>query len=91
MCKILHIMIDIVEMAEHVRAARKVRKMTQLQLAERSGVSRRKIVAFENGQAPNLGFISIVRILRATGLELQVVEAKSRRPTYEDLLAEQER
>jgi hypothetical protein len=33
----------------------------------------------------------MVRILRATGLELQVVEAKSRRPTYEDLLAEQER
>lgn len=91
MCKILHIMVDIVEMAEHVRAARKIRKMTQLQLAERSGVSQRQIVAFENGQAPNLGFISIVRILGATGLELQVVEAKSRRPTFEDLLAEQGR
>ena len=83
------LMIDIVEIAERVRAARKVRKMTQLQLAERSGVSQRQIVAFENGQAPNLGFISIVRILRAVGLELQVVEAKSRQPKFEDLLAEQ--
>lgn len=91
MCKILHIMIDVVEIAEQVRAARKIRKMTQLQLAERSGLSQRQIVAFENGQAPNLGFISIVRILRAVGLEFQVTEAKSRRPTYEELLAEQQR
>lgn len=82
------LMIDIVEIAERVRAARKVRKMTQLQLAKRSRVSQRQIVAFENGQAPNLGFIAMVRILRAVGLELQVTEAKSRRPTYEDLLAE---
>ena len=104
MCIMLHIplvfrgnvqntalMIDIVEIAERVRAARKVRKMTQLKLAERSGVSQRQIVAFENGQAPNLGFISIARILMAVGLELQVTEAKSRRPTYEELLAEQQR
>ncbi|WP_108399063.1 helix-turn-helix domain-containing protein [Devosia submarina] len=83
-------MIFIDEIAELVRAARKTRNMTQLQLAERSKVSLRNIVAFENGHAPNLCFISLARILTATGLELQVVEARSRRPTYEDLLAEQE-
>jgi transcriptional regulator with XRE-family HTH domain len=91
MCRILHIMTDIVEIAERVRAARKARNMTQLQLAETAKVSRRNIVAFETGQAPNLGFISITRVLRAVGLEIQLVEAKSRRPTYEELLAEQGR
>lgn len=84
-------MLDIVEIAELVRAARKSRKMSQLQLAEAAKVSRRNLVAFEAGQAPNVGYISLVRILRAVGLELQVVEAKSRRPNYEQILAEQQR
>lgn len=103
MCRKLHIwlatvenvqhsaqMMDIVEIAERVRSARKLRKMTQLQLAEAAHVSLRQVVAFEGGQAPNLGFISIARLLMSTGLQLNIVEAQSARPNYEELLSEWE-
>lgn len=84
-------MTDIIEIAEQIRAARKRRKMTQAQLADASGVSRRSVIALEAGRSPNPSFIAVIRILRAVGLDLRISQAPSGRPTYEDLLAEQER
>lgn len=78
-----------VEIAERIRAARKARKMSQRQLAERAGIDLRHLVAFENEQTPEVDIISVVRLLRNVGLELEIVEARSRRPTFEDLIAEQ--
>jgi transcriptional regulator with XRE-family HTH domain len=90
MCRILHIMTDIIEIAEQIRAARKQRKMTQAQLADVAGVSRRSVIELEAGRSPDPGFISVIRILRAVGLDLRITQATPGRPTYEDLLAEKE-
>lgn len=90
MCRILHIMTDIIEIAEQIRAARKQRKMTQAQLADAAHVSRRSVIELEAGRSPDPGFISVIRILMAVGLDLRITQATSRRPTYEDILAEQQ-
>lgn len=86
----LHIMTDIIEIAEQIRATRKQRKMTQAQLAAAARVSRRAIIELEAGRSPDPGFISVIRILMALGLDLRITQAFSRRPTFEDLLAEQQ-
>lgn len=90
MCKILRIMLDIIEIAEKIREARKQRKMTQQELADAAGISRRGLIELEAGRSPDPGFISVVRILMAVGLDLRIVARTGRRPTYEDLLEEQE-
>jgi len=87
----LHIMLDIIEIADKIREARKQRKMTQQQLADAAGISRRALIDLEAGRSPDPGFISVIRILMAVGLDLRITQANSRRPTFEDLLAEQER
>lgn len=55
-------MSNIVEIAKLSGLPEKIRKMAQRQLTERSRVSQRQIVAFENVQATNLGFISILGV-----------------------------
>jgi len=83
--------IDIIDIAEAIRAARKDRKMTQAQLAEASGVSRRTIIEIENCRSGDPGFISIIRILRAVSLSIQITDANQARPTMDELIAEQNR
>jgi|TARA_R110000868_G_scaffold50269_2_gene160842 transcriptional regulator with XRE-family HTH domain len=84
-------MIDIIEIAAEIRAARKQKKMTQSQLATAAGISRRSVVELEAGRSPDPGFITVVRILMAVGLDLRITEFNHRRPSYEDLLAESRR
>lgn len=89
MCRMLHIMTHIIDIAEKIRAVRKQRKMTQAQLADAARVSRRSIIELEAGRSPDPGFISVIRVLNVLGLDLRIVDATNKRPTYEDLLAEQ--
>jgi transcriptional regulator with XRE-family HTH domain len=51
--------------------------LTQAQLAQRAGISRRTMVAFEAGQH-DIGVRKLLRLLDSTGLALAVKEAGSR-------------
>jgi len=63
--------------------------MSQSDLAKKAGISRATLDALENGRIGELGFLKISRILMALGLEMKIQEAVTRRPTFDDLLAEE--
>lgn len=64
--------------------------MTQQDLASKSGISRARIADLENGRVPEMGLRTLMRLLLPLGLDLQVVAAKPKRPTLDDLRAEDE-
>ena len=68
--------------------ARKERKMTQHQLADAAGISRRALVAIEGGGDCNVS--TLRRLLRALDLELTSTPATYNPPTLEDMMAENE-
>ena len=72
-----------------VSAARVGRDWTQAELAERAGVSRRWIVALEQGTTPGLDFSRVVRTLLTLGLQFELGERPQYRPPV-DLDAETE-
>jgi transcriptional regulator with XRE-family HTH domain len=79
----------LVDVGERVRTARKAKGLAQRELAERSGVSRARIDALENGRPSDIGFNNVIRILNAVGLDLQITDGP-RRPTLDDLMRENE-
>lgn len=81
-------MTDLGQIGEQISAARKLRKLGQLQVAQRAGVSLRTINLLENGRATDLGYSKLARILAAVGLELRLGPVEARRPTLDDLLRE---
>ncbi|MEO5936324.1 MAG: helix-turn-helix transcriptional regulator [Terriglobales bacterium] len=81
-------MLDIASIGKEVAARRKTHDLTQSELAKRSGLSRATIDALENGRSGELGFSKISRLLTTLGLELRLQEATPKRPTLDDLLAE---
>ena len=62
------------EFAGHVQAWRKLRDLTQHQLAERAGVGRETVVRVEQGD-PKVGFDNVLRILHALGVLDSVARA----------------
>jgi predicted transcriptional regulator len=72
-----------------VRSARKRLDLTQHELATQANVSRALIAALEAGTLPELGFRKLQRILNVVGLDLRLTTLNHRRPTMEDLLAEE--
>jgi transcriptional regulator with XRE-family HTH domain len=76
------------QIGQRIAAARKAKKLAQLEVAQRARVSLRTINLLENGRATELGYSKLVRILAAVGLELRLGPAESRRPTLDDLLRE---
>ena len=64
------------ELGAAVRAARKSRGLTQVELAVQAGVARAWLAKFEAGH-PTASIEQVFRTLRALGLGLDVVE-----PTY---------
>jgi transcriptional regulator with XRE-family HTH domain len=81
-------MSDLGRIGLQIAAARKARKLAQLEVAQRAGVSLRTINLLENGRATELGYSKLARILAAVGLELRLGPAERRRPTLDDLLRE---
>jgi transcriptional regulator with XRE-family HTH domain len=69
---------------------RRKQKLTQRELAGRSGVSRATIDLLENGRATDIGYSKLSRILAALGLELRLGPAAARRPTLDELLKERD-
>jgi len=68
-----------------VRAERKQRGLTQVQLAERAGVSRAWLARFETGH-PASSIEPIFRVLGELGLDLSTVE-RSLAPDEAEILA----
>ena len=52
--------------------ARKNKKFTQKELAERSGVGLMTVVCLENGRRPNPRLDTLLLILKALGYDLQI-------------------
>ena len=75
-------------LGEHIASRRKNFRLTQRELAAKTGVGLSTLDALENGRLGELGYAKITRILSALGLELQLREAGARRPTLEELLHE---
>ena len=81
---------DLIEIGERVREARRGRGWTQTQLSQASDVSRARIDALENGRAAEFGFNHLGRILESLGMDLRLTERNKGRPTMEDLMEEGE-
>ena len=75
MCETLHMNVE--EIVAAIIARRKMLGLTQAQLAERAGVSRRTIIAVEAGQH-DIGVRKLLRLLDSTGLTLSVKEGGNR-------------
>ncbi|SDY73574.1 helix-turn-helix domain-containing protein [Herbiconiux ginsengi] len=60
------------ELGGYVRELRLERELTQAELAERAGVSREWLVAFENGK-PSVDLARVLDVIGALGMTLDVV------------------
>jgi transcriptional regulator with XRE-family HTH domain len=75
-------------MGKQIAAERRLKKLTQTQVAQLAGVSLRTVNLLENGRATDLGYSKLARILAAVGLELRLQPTEQRRPTLDELLRE---
>jgi len=82
---------DLIELGERIKAARKARGWSQTRLAQAASVSRARLEALENARIAEIGFKHLLRILNALGLDLRITEFNRGRPTLEDLVAEEAR
>jgi HTH-type transcriptional regulator/antitoxin HipB len=67
-----------------IREQRKLKKLTQAQLAGSVGMSRATLSAIENGTVPEVGIRKVEALLRVLGYALVAVPAK-RRPTLDEV------
>jgi transcriptional regulator with XRE-family HTH domain len=81
-------MFNLVAIGSLIASRRQTLRLTQSELARKSGVSRATLDALENGRSAELGYSKVANILAALGLELKLQEANRQRPTLEELLEE---
>lgn len=81
-------MLLLTAIAERIAEKRRALGLTQTALAKKAHVGRSTLDALENGRLGELGYTRIVNILTVLGLELQLHEAGTGRPTLEDLMKE---
>lgn len=63
------------ELGVAVAARRKTLKMSQSEVARRTGLTRETLVRFERGQLSELGSRKLLAILAVLGMEMNFVEA----------------
>lgn len=63
------------ELGVAVAARRKTLKMSQSEVARRTGLTRETLVRFERGQLSELGSRKLLAILAVLGLEMNFVDA----------------
>jgi transcriptional regulator with XRE-family HTH domain len=73
---------------EQIATRRKAMGLTQRALAQKARVGLSTLDALENGRLGELGFTRVAKILSALGLELKLQETSGRRPTLDELRAE---
>jgi transcriptional regulator with XRE-family HTH domain len=82
-------MLSLSMLAEEIATRRKALGLSQAELARRASVGHSTLDALENNRIGELGYSRITRILAALGLEMKLQEAGNRRPTLEELMAEE--
>lgn len=81
----MHIIrIMLFELGQEIRKVRKLRKVTQEQIAHDLGMSRATISQLEAGTVQEVGIRKVMRILDYLGLELRVRKAGTP-PTLDEL------
>jgi transcriptional regulator with XRE-family HTH domain len=80
---------DLIELGDNVKAARKSKGWSQTKLAQAAGISRARLEALENARLAEIGFKHLLRILNALDLDLRMTQFNRGRPTLEDLTAEE--
>jgi transcriptional regulator with XRE-family HTH domain len=83
------LMLNLHDIARVVVRERKRLKLTQYELAAKAGVSRLLVARLETERLPELGAKKLIRILNAVGLDLRITSLNKKRPTLEDLQAEE--
>lgn len=63
------------ELGEAVAARRKTLKMSQSEVASRTGLTRETLVRFERGQLTEFGSRKLLSVLAVLGMEMSFVEA----------------
>lgn len=81
---------DLQEIGEQVRTARKAKRLTQTDVAERARISRNRLVALENGSLTDIGYNTLKPILEILGLDLRMTTLNAGRPTLDDLAVDNE-
>ena len=76
---------NITDIGELVREARRDQRMTQVELAEKSGVSRVRINRLECGEVFDMTFSNVMSLLEALDLSLRIGTANAGRPVFEEL------
>lgn len=79
----------IFDIGQKIRIARRLRKLSQMEIANSIGMSRSTISQIESGKVQEIGVRKLMRLLDSVGLELRVHPA-GRPPTLEELQEEQE-
>lgn len=77
------------DIGQKIQKKRKLRQLTQAELAKALGMSRTTISQIESGSVQEIGVRKLMRLLDYLGLELRVREA-GLPPTLDELQDEQE-
>lgn len=80
---------NLFELGEKVRNARKALGMTQGALATKAGLSRGRLSQFESGACSDMNFNTVINVLNVLGMDLHIGDFNLGRPTYDDLKREQ--
>ena len=75
------------ELGEAVAAKRKALKMSQTEVAKRTGLTRETLVRFERGQLSEFGSRKLLAVLAVLGLEMSFTEV-GRSGTLDELRRE---
>lgn len=81
---------NLAEVGEALQKARLQKRLTQAELAQQAGVSRVTLSRMETSALGDMSVSALLRLTRALGYELRLVERGHRR-TLTDVLAEQQR
>lgn len=81
-------MTTLADVADMLRTARRKAGLSQVELAQRAGVSRTTVARMETVAKGDMSVSALVRLLEAAGYDLQLVKPGHTR-TLEDILVEQ--
>ena len=80
---------DLSDIARTVAQERRRLGLTQHQVASKAKVSRLLVARLETERLPELGVKKLIRILNAVGLDIRITSLNQKRPTLEDLRAQE--
>jgi len=79
----LSLMQTLAELGEAVAAKRKALKLSQSEVASRTGLTRETLVRFERGQLSEFGSRKLLAVLAVLGLEISFAEVGAAGPVDE--------